>query len=807
MTERKKDLLTLALLLAVLIAFFSKILFTDQIIRAPDITAEFIWNIKGFKQMTFLDLFKVNLQVGWDTLANGGGSAGGGNQAIEFLFYRNFIFWLIPEPANIAWFIVLHLFFGGAGTFCFCRAIGCGRPASFFAGLVFAIAPENASLINAGHVQKIATISFAPWAFYFIERGFQSRRLIFFLTTSVVLAIQFFNSHWQIAYYTCLALGGYAFCRSLALIIAERREKRAIATLVALNLATLLFFLSTVAISLVPLSSWSKETTRGVQSGANQGKGGLDVEEAMSWSLPPEELATFAIPGLFGFSRQEGGYNGNNITAYYWGRMNFTQTTDYMGLLPWLLVPLPFIFRRNRYTWLAAALVVAGITFSMGKYSAIYWFLFEHFPGINHFRVPKMMMIMPVFGLGILAAQGVDILLGEEAKGSRGLRWYLYGVTAVPVIILGLLISQLAAEGSWLTLLEEMIVQPTRFQQGPELVTQRWANLVQETGWAVGVAVFCVLGLWAITRRWLPAKWIPLVLVVLYLADVGRVNAKFMLLQPAPSSLRASITPAMEFVKRGTGQYRVLPMNNADPMTFVSNGIPVMFTSNPVQMWRWQMFLDGFTFGSGMPDFMNIKYLIYETAQYEQEKVQIGDRFVPVYRTPDGKEVVLENLQVLPKGWLVPSVVVMEDTRQIPGIIGNPAFNPRRMALVESPPPIPMAPVDGPAVNPGTASVATYEGVKVTVQARALTNALLVLGDKYFTGWRARVDGKQSAIVPVNLVLRGVYLTPGDHTVEFVFDPLPFKIGKWLTLSSFLIFALCLGWEVVRKRRGLGTRG
>jgi len=129
------------------------------------------------------------------------------------------------------------------------------------------------------------------------------------------------------------------------------------------------------------------------------------------------------------------------------------------------------------------------------------------------------------------------------------------------------------------------------------------------------------------------------------------------------------------------------------------------------------------------------------------------------------------------------------------------------MALVESPPPIPMAPVDGTAVNPGTASVATYEGVKVTVQARALTNALLVLGDKYFTGWRARVDGKQAAIVPVNLVLRGVYLTPGDHTVEFVFDPLPFKIGKWLTLSSFLIFALCLGWEVVRKRRGLGTRG
>jgi hypothetical protein len=265
----------------------------------------------------------------------------------------------------------------------------------------------------------------------------------------------------------------------------------------------------------------------------------------------------------------------------------------------------------------------------------------------------------------------------------------------------------------------------------------------------------------------------------------------------------------MEFVKRGTGQYRALPMNNADPMTFVSNGIPVMFTSNPVQMWRWQMFLENFNFGSGMPDFMNIKYLIYDTAQYEQEKAQFGNRFVPVYRTPDGKETVLENRQVLPKGWLVPSVVVTDDVKQIPGILGNPAFNPRRMAVVESPPPLPLAPVEGPAVNPGNATVATYENITVTVQARALTNALLVLGDKYFKGWRATIDGKQTAIVPVNLVLRGVYVTPGDHTVEFIFDPLPFKIGKWLTLTSFAFFTGMLGrewWLSWRQRRQVESR-
>jgi hypothetical protein len=50
-------------------------------------------------------------------------------------------------------------------------------------------------------------------------------------------------------------------------------------------------------------------------------------------------------------------------------------------------------------------------------------------------------------------------------------------------------------------------------------------------------------------------------------------------------------------------------------------------------------------------------------------------------------------------------------------------------------------------------------------------------------------------------VLRGIYLTPGMHKVEMVFDPTPFKVGKYLTLISFAVFAAFLGREVVLRRR------
>src|SRR6185369_14158774 len=414
--ERRKDLLACTILLVVLLLFFSKILFTDKIIRAPDIINEFYWGIKNIHATSLSDLFSLSsLSPDWSIYINSGHSNEGGFASLQFLVWRTLLFHFIPPPANVAWFIVLHLFFGAVGVYCFCRLIGTSRSAAFLGGMVFALAPEIASLINAGHVMKLATISFAPWAFYFLEKGFKTGRVIFFLATGFTLAFQFFNTHWQIAFYTCLCVGAYGLLRTVGQLRGgQEGDTRQFIRLLGLNLVVLLFFLSTVAISLAPLAKWSSGTTRGASSGANQGKGGLDREEAMSWSMPPEETAAFVIPGFFGYSRQEAGENPTSIRSYYWGRMVFTQTVSYMGLLPWLLLPLPLIFRRDRYTWLAVIGIAGGILFSMGKYTPMYNFLFDHFPGINRFRVPKMMMFIPVMGLALLAARGLDLLRENE---------------------------------------------------------------------------------------------------------------------------------------------------------------------------------------------------------------------------------------------------------------------------------------------------------------------------------------------------------------------------------------------------------
>lgn len=809
MSKRNKDLLVLAGMLLLLILFYSRILFTDKIIRAPDIINEFFWTVKSYREMPLLDILRLKLHPTWSLVVNSGTSDGGGSLSMQFLYLRNLLLHFVPLPANIAWFIVVHFFIGAAGVYSCCRLIGTSRYAALFGGLVFALAPENASLINAGHVMKIATISFAPWAFYCLEKGFVTRRIFWFLATAMVLAYQFFNTHWQIAFYTCLCLGAYSLIRSWS-ILADREERHLFPfpRLLGANLVVLFFFLSTVSMSLLPLADWSRDSNRGVHSGANQGKGGLGREEAMSWSLPPEEMAAFVIPGFFGYSRQEAGENPANIPSYYWGRMVFTQTLSSMGLLPWLLIPLPLIFRRDKYTWLAVIGLAGGLLFSMGKYTPFYNLLYDYFPGINRFRVPKMMMFIPVFALGVLSARGIDLLMDVDIRAGRSFRKYTAGVVALPVILLVFLGVLQLGKTVWIPMFIERLAQPTRYEQGMQLIAQRWDNLMLETGISTLVAVLCA-GAIVLRDRMNVRTWLlPCVLIVLYVGDVWRVNDKFLFLVDASGKSQSSKTPVMEYIARDSNQYRVLPMDGSDPMHYASNNIPVLFTSNPIQQRRWQDFLDNFILYSAMPDMLNVKYLVFSTEQYVREKSQLNSKFIPVFQSPDGLQTVLENRDVIPKAWLVPSVLTVAQSQQALAIIQSPQFNPRLLAVVETTPPLHMAQL-GPSSTGGAGKVQVtrYEGEQIDLSVNNSENALLVLGEKYYQGWDAVVDGTETRIYPVNHVLRGVYLAPGNHNVEFRFDPLPFKIGKYLTLSSCVVFAVMMVRELLSRRTKGGLEG
>ncbi len=805
MTDNKprildRDWVYIALMALIVIVFCNRLLFTDMIIRASDVITQFFWGAQSMKAQPLwehLSSLPTLFRAAWDPLPDGGRTLEGGWNALGLLVHRFLIMHFFPFPSSIAWLAVLSLLWGGIGTFYFCRVIGVSRYGALAAGLLYALCTENASLINAGHIQKIEAISWAPWALYFLEKALRSRRFYFYALTSLMLAVQFFTMHWQISFYTCLAVAAYWFFQIGARFATEKYAySKPFRKDFLLAITLLVLFFTTIAMSFAPIFSWSKQSERG---------GGMSQDEGMSWSMPPEELLTFAIPGLVGLSRQEAGDKPEAGQAYYWGRMHFTQTNDYLGLLPWFLIPLALVFRRDRYTWFFCSLMGATLLMALGKYTFVYQFMFDHLPGFATFRVPKMILFLFAFAAAVLTGRGVDILMDDGGE-RRSFRWWIMGSAAFVSLLALLRLVAGFADGQVISLFSELIATPTRYQGGRELVVDRYMNLVRETGIACVVASMYLAVFAAWYRRWLTGKFLFFVLILLFAVDLWRVDSRFFILTPPPqSNKKAAKNDVVSFLESRIGTYRMQPLGGENAHYYADYGLANLSAYVTVSEKRYREFMEIFSLVGRMPDMMNLKYLVMPMREYQQQQTGLAGKYAPVFNSATGT-VVLENLTVLPKAWLVPTAAVITDARERLAVLNNPSFDPAVIALVESNPPLPLA-AQGAAELPGRAQVITYEPNHIKISVTPEGNNLLVLGEKYYPWWYATVDGKKAPIVPVNHILRGVYLQPGAKTVEFVFDPLPFKIGKYLTLGSLTLFAALFLRELILWRRRVSSEG
>jgi len=82
---------------------------------------------------------------------------------------------------------------------------------------------------------------------------------------------------------------------------------------------------------------------------------------------------------------------------------------------------------------------------------------------------------------------------------------------------------------------------------------------------------------------------------------------------------------------------------------------------------------------------------------------------------------------------------------------------------------------------------------------------VLTLGDAFYPGWTATVDGNPAPIVPVDLALRGVALPPGRHRVEMSYRDPALRPGGVLSLLGLCgLLLLSLTGALGRRRDGAG---
>jgi hypothetical protein len=153
--------------------------------------------------------------------------------------------------------------------------------------------------------------------------------------------------------------------------------------------------------------------------------------------------------------------------------------------------------------------------------------------------------------------------------------------------------------------------------------------------------------------------------------------------------------------------------------------------------------------------------------------------------------VVYENLDVMPRAWLVPEAVPARPQDILHAIYhtklpdGRP-FDPTKTALVEESDAFQATSFDAS----GKVDIVQLENTEIVMRTQSTSDSFLVTSDIYYPGWEVTVDGQPSTLYRTNYVLRGLPLPAGSHEVRFEFHPQPFYTGMAITFLSALVLFL-----------------
>ena len=166
-----------------------------------------------------------------------------------------------------------------------------------------------------------------------------------------------------------------------------------------------------------------------------------------------------------------------------------------------------------------------------------------------------------------------------------------------------------------------------------------------------------------------------------------------------------------------------------------------------------------------------------------------------------GDVKVYENLDVLPRAYLVHDVRVAADGAEALAYLSAPDFAPGETAVIEGGPAL-----AAPQQGRDQVEIVAYGNQEVSVRIASGADGLLVLSDVNYPGWQAFIDGEAALIYATNYLFRGVYTPAGEHVVTFRYVPLRWRLAWSMSLAGLALTALLLaGTQSVRLRVARGV--
>ncbi|MCB0833016.1 MAG: YfhO family protein [Bacteroidetes bacterium] len=718
------------------------------------------------------------------------------------LTYVNLVVNLLFFNRDNSW-EVATFFFAGLFMFLLARQLGFSRGIALCAAVGYMFCNFFVASVAAGHGGKVKSIAYIPLVVLTVYRYFNKQSLLNWSFMAFVMGVFFVDpGHTQILYYTFLMLGIYFLFAASDWWSNDRRKLVVCGVgLIGAMLAGLAFG----AYNYFSLYVYSDVTMRAMppalaQAAEMAGNSGMTFDYITMWSFHPLELITFFIPAFFGLE-----------SPTYWGWMTFTSSAFYFGVLPMAAAVVGMVYRRNRMTWFLFTTAMIALLISFGRFfEPFFHLMLTILPFFSKFRVPSMILSLFAFAVCLLSCYGLDYIFhpAETEKKSRERfnKIVLYSLIGLgSLTLVGVLFkSQWAgafsfmAEGDTARYNAGQIAQLKQLRL--DLLTSGFVRFVFVAALLIGTVYLFVL-------KKISAKIALSILLIVSAFDLLTLNKKIL----RPQS-RAGIqqqfqeTETIRFLRSDSTRFRIFSLlehaQSGDP-TWTYFGLETIGGYSPAKMRIYQDIIEfalykgsdpGFPINMNVVNMLNAKYLI------ANGRLPEGKGFLLTNMDESTKTLVFENKNVLPRAFFVQKTVTERDKARQFELLNSQTFDPSTTAILEEPPSLPLQPSDSTAVQ-----FNEFRTNRISMHVFTRTNSQLVLSEVYYPhGWKAFVDGQETSIFKTNTILRSISVPAGSHEVEFVFEPVEYKLGIWTSSIAFFGLMTTLVVSIlVTNRKGL----
>ena len=722
----------------------------------------------------------------------------------------------LPEPIGL-FFLASICFYFLAQVLGFSTVIG------IIGGLAYSYATYNPIIVVVGHITKMHAIAYLPFFIGSILLIFQKKYYLGAICTAIATTLFVQSNHLQINYYGLIIVLVMSVFYLVQWI--KAKDFTHIYKTVGFSLVAGLMGLAVNAVMLIGTAEFGKSIIRGGSALATKDSKitntGLNKDYALSYSMFLSEPLVMIFPHIYGASsdpnlvdptkskaievlqqmQPEVGQQLQSFLQFYWGGIGFTAGPPYVGILICFFAFIGFGSKMNPNRWWIGAVIVLSVLLAAGSYfESFNLVILKYLPLYNKFRAPSMIIIVPTLLIGILAMYGMSAVIKATNFKSflqeHKISWISLGLVLFAVMAL-YFSADFKSESEKQLMTQIMQIQDPNQKAAFEAPARDLVNAIAEdrkgfiesdltrTLIFIGIA-FLLIFLYI--KRSIQETVFIAAIGILSLVDLFQINVQYLkpsqYLEAAENDNAFALTALDNALLKDKSHYRIIDLRRGVQNSFNEGAIlayhhKLVGGYNPAKLSIYQDLIENqwYNFPNCLPtlNMMNTKYII----------------------TGNMASDTIPNPDALGNAWFVKGIEFKKGPRAVMDHLSF--FNPKDTAVMDEQDKI--EDLAGLQVD-STASIQLVQNKndEITYKAKTKAKQLAVFSEIYYKdGWKAYINDKETPIVKVNYVLRGLVVPTGDHAIKFEFKPASItgarqiagvaSILLWLSLITMIAFA------------------